>query len=97
MKENNYIVAEIILPDNKVAFTNRSDDRSSQEIVRQGIAGYDKHGHNHRRFNAGLKEYGVCYVKNLFIGCSKAEGDRIKKTLIEYSRLSGKDVLNSDM
>jgi hypothetical protein len=95
--ENNYTVAAIILPDNKIAFTNRKDNRTAQEVVAQGIAGYDRHGHNHRRFNAGLKHYGVCYVKNLFTNCTKAEGDRIKKTLIEYERQSGKDVLNSDM
>ena len=88
----NYRVSKVIFPDNKVFFTSRNDNRTSVEFIYDAVNGFTRG--EHRRINTESAYYKVCHIKTLFEGLSKAEGDSIKKTLIEYERALGTDVIN---
>jgi hypothetical protein len=87
-----YIVAEITTPDG-VFFTARNDNRTSFEVVADGILGYTK-SRNQSPIYESLFQHQACIVKNIFTDLNKAEAEAKKKTLIEYSRIKGTPVLN---
>ena len=88
----NYIVAKITTPVG-IFFTARNDDRLPMEVVADGIVGFEKMDCRSPIYQA-LYTYRVCFVNNIFQGLSKAEAESKKKTLIEYERNCGTQVLN---
>lgn len=86
-----YTVAEVTTPDG-VFYTARNDDRTPLEVVADGVAGMQA-GANSPIYQS-LTQHQVCFVKNIFTGLNKAEADAKKKTLIEYARVKGMNVLN---
>jgi hypothetical protein len=92
MKERNYRVAKVVFPDNKVYFTSRNDNRTPVEFIYDAVSGFNRKEFN--RINVESANYRVCYIKNIFEGLSKDESDAKKKTLIEYERSLGTDVIN---
>ena len=87
-----YRVAKITTPVG-VFFTARNDDRLPNEVVADGILGYTKSDLRSPIYQA-LYTYQVCFVNNIFQNLSKAEAEAKKKTLIEYERTCGTQVLN---
>ena len=86
-----YTVAQITTPDG-VYFTARKDDRTPQEVVEHGIRGYDA-GQRSPIYES-LNQYRQCFVKNIFTGLTEAEAEIKKKTIVEYVRTTGTNVLN---
>jgi hypothetical protein len=92
MKENNYRVAGQFFPDNQIYITSRNDNRTSTEFIYDAVNGFNRG--ELRRINRESAKYRVCHVKVFFEGLSKAEADAKKKTLIDYERSRGTDVIN---
>ena len=90
-----YTVAEITTPDGYY-FTARNDNRTPSEIVSDGISGFKHRGPNPGKIYESLNQHQMCFVKDIFTGLTKQEAEAKKKTLIEYSRMIGRSVLNGD-
>jgi hypothetical protein len=88
-----YTVAKITTPDG-VFFTARSDDRTPEEVVADGISGYATLG-NRSPIYESLNRHKSCSVTNIFTGLAKSEAEAKMKTLVEYERALNPDrVLN---
>jgi hypothetical protein len=87
-----YNVAEIQLPGGAVFFTCRTDDRNAEQVVHDGIVGL-RSGANSPIYHA-LDQHRNCLVTTIFTGLTESEGKAKQRTLIEYCRSTGRNVLN---
>ena len=88
----NYTVAEVMIPNKGIFYTARNDNRTPEQVVADGIAGFANgiHSDIYTELNAERK----CSVQDIFTGLSKEEAEAKKKTLIEFGRIKGFKVLN---
>ena len=88
----NYTVAEVMIPNKGIFYTARNDNRTPEQVVADGIAGFTNgiHSDIYTELNAEQK----CSVQDIFTGLSKEEAEAKKKTLIEFGRIKGFKVLN---
>ena len=88
----NYTVAEVMIPNKGIFYTARNDNRTPEQVVADGIAGFANgiHSDIYTELNAEQK----CSVQDIFTGLSKEEAEAKKKTLIEFGRIKGFKVLN---
>ena len=88
----NYTVAEVMIPNKGIFYTARNDNRTPEQVVADGIAGFNNgiHSDIYTELNAEQK----CSVQDIFTGLSKEEAEAKKKTLIEFGRIKGFKVLN---
>jgi hypothetical protein len=87
----NYTVAEITTEDG-VFYTARNDDRSAEQVVQDGINGFE-HG-NDSPIYASLVEHQTCTVVNIYTGLDKNQAEARRRVLIEDALAQGKFVLN---
>ena len=87
----NYIVAKITTADG-VFFTARNDDRTADQVVQDGITGFES-GANSPIY-ASLVEHQDCTVENIYIGLDKNQAEARRKMLIEDAVANGEFVLN---
>jgi hypothetical protein len=89
----NYTVAEVMIPNKGIFYTARNDNRTPEEVVADGIAGFANgiQSDIYKELNSEQK----CSVQDIFTGLSKEEAEAKKKTLIEFGRIKGFKVLNA--
>ncbi len=88
----NYTVAEVMIPNKGIFYTARNDNRTPEQVVADGIAGFANgiQSDIYTELNSVQK----CSVQDIFTGLSKEEAEAKKKTLIEFGRVKGFKVLN---
>ena len=88
----NYTVAEVMILNKGIFYTARNDNRTPEQVVADGIAGFANgiHSDIYTELNSEQK----CSVQDIFTGISKEEAEAKKKTLIEFGRIKGFKVLN---
>ena len=88
----NYTVAEVMILNKGIFYTARNDNRTPEQVVADGIAGFANgiHSDIYTELNSAQK----CSVQDIFTGLSKEEAEAKKKTLIEFGRIKGFKVLN---
>ncbi len=88
-----YTVAEITIPTAGIFYTARNDNRTPDQVVADGIAGFSNGVRSdiYKELNSVQK----CAVQDIFSGLNKAEAEAKKKTLIEFGRIKGFKVLNA--
>jgi hypothetical protein len=89
----NYTVAEVMIPNKGIFYTARNDNRTPEEVVADGIAGFANgiQSDIYKELNSEQK----CSVQDIFTGLPKEEAEAKKKTLIEFGRIKGFKVLNA--
>ena len=87
-----YTVAEVMIPNKGIFYTARNDNRTPEQVVADGIAGFANgiQSDIYTELNSVQK----CSVQDIFTGLSKEEAEAKKKTLIEFGRVKGFKVLN---
>ena len=88
-----YTVAEVTIPNKGIFYTARNDNRTPEQVVADGIAGF-ANGARSDIYNE-LNSEQQCSVQAIFADLSKDEAETKKKTLIEFSRIKGFKVLNA--
>jgi hypothetical protein len=88
----NYTVAEVMIPNKGIFYTARNDNRTPEQVVADGIAGFANgiQSDIYKELDSEQK----CSVQDIFTGLSKEEAEAKKKTLIEFGRIKGFKVLN---
>jgi hypothetical protein len=88
-----YTVAEVTIPNKGIFYTARNDNRTPEQVVADGIAGFANGVRSdiYTELNSEQK----CSVQDIFTGLSKDEAEAKKKTLIEFGRIKGFKVLNA--
>ena len=88
-----YTVAEVTIPTAGIFYTARNDNRTPEQVVADGIAGFINgiQSDIYKELNSVQK----CSVQDIFTGLSKEEAEAKKKTLIEFGRVKGFKVLNA--
>ena len=88
----NYTVAEVMIPNKGIFYTARNDNRTPEQVVADGIAGFANgiQSDIYKELDSEQK----CSVQDIFTGISKEEAEAKKKTLIEFGRIKGFKVLN---
>ena len=88
----NYTVAEVMILNKGIFYTARNDNRTPEQVVADGIAGFANGIHSD--IYTELNSEQNCSVQDIFTGISKEEAEAKKKTLIEFGRIKGFKVLN---
>jgi len=89
-----YFVDQIETPDG-VFYTSRNDTRNPEDIVRDGITGFEKTGIRSKIYTS-LKQTQTCKLNHrMKVLEGKSKADAIKKSLIEWRSSVYGDCLNS--